>query len=79
MIWRLLVALMPMAGAVAADSCLSDADQSGIGVGIYFDQDMFVPGANDDRDYTMGIGVEVFQDRGPLYLMGGLLERLEER
>jgi hypothetical protein len=76
-LWRLFVALTLMAKAVAADSCISDADQSGIGVGVYFDQDMFVPGANDDRDYTMGIAVEVFQDQGPLYLMGGLLERLD--
>ena len=65
------------AQAAAADSCLSDADQSGMGVGIYFDQDMFVPGTNDDRDYTMGIGVEVFQDQGPLYLMGGLFKQLD--
>ena len=46
-------------------------------MGVYFDQDMFIPGANDDRDYTMGIGVEVFQDQGPLYLMGGLLKWLD--
>ena len=48
-----------------------------MGVGVYFDQDMLVPGANDDRDYTMGLGVEVFQDRGPLYLMGGIFKRLD--
>ena len=74
---RPFVILLLIAHSAVADTCLSKADSSEIGVGIYFDQDMFVPGANDDRDYTMGIGVEVFQDQGPLYLMGGLLERLD--
>ena len=75
---RLLVLTIGLsAQPAAADPCLFDADQSGMGVGVYFDQDMLVPGANDDRDYTMGLGVEVFQDRGPLYLMGGLFKRLD--
>lgn len=77
---RLFVALALMAlmaQMAAADSCLTDAGGSGMGIGVYFDQDMFVPGANDDRDYTMGIGLEVFQDQGPLYLMGDLLKRLD--
>ena len=59
---RPFVILLLIAHSAVADTCLSKADSSEIGVGIYFDQDMFVPGANDDRDYTMGIGVEVFQD-----------------
>ena len=78
MLLRSTVTLLLLAQTAVADSCLSQADQSDIGVGIYFDQDMFVPGANDDRDYTMGIGVEVFQDQGPLYLLGGLLPRLDQ-
>lgn len=45
-----------------------------LGVGVYFDQDLLVPGTNDDRDYTMGIAVEVFQQRGPLYLLGNLID-----
>lgn len=48
-----------------------------IGVALYADQDLFVPATNADRDYTMGLGVEVFEDRGPLYLFGDLLDLVE--
>ncbi len=34
------------------------------GVGVYFDQDMFTPLLNEDRDYTMGFAVEIFKDKG---------------
>jgi hypothetical protein len=77
MISRLFVALMFLSQPAAADNCATDAQGSDIGLGVYFDQDMFIPGGNDDRDYTMGIAVEFFQDRGPLYLMGDLLERVD--
>lgn len=73
----LLVIVVVFPLPAVADSCIAPTDPTGFGVGVYFDQDLFVPGANSDRDYTMGIGVEVFQDQGPLYLMGGLLARLE--
>ena len=63
--------------ASAAEGCVTAGNPSGFGLGVYFDQDLFVPGANDDRDYTMGIGVEVFQDQGPLYLLGDLLARVD--
>lgn len=78
MVLRLLfLLLLSVSRPVVADACRADVDPTTSGVGIYFDQDLFVPGANDDRDYTMGIGVEAFQDQGPLYLMGGLLSRLD--
>lgn len=44
------------------------------GYSLYFDQDLLVPGTNDDRDYTMGLGFEVFEDQGPLYLFGGVID-----
>lgn len=33
------------------------------GIAVYVDQDLFVPGFNEDRDYTMGFAVEFFQDQ----------------
>jgi hypothetical protein len=72
----LLLSLL-LASFAQAETCRSPAGPGGFGLGVYFDQDLFVPGANDDRDYTMGLGVEVFQDQGPLYLLGDLLARLE--
>ena len=63
--------------ALADATCVASAVQGRLGWSVYFDQDMFVPGVNKDRDYTMGIGVEFFQDQGPLYLLGGLLRRVE--
>lgn len=71
------LAFLLLSRAVSAEPCASPVNAEGFGVGVYFDQDMFVPGTNDDRDYTMGIGVEVFQDQGPLYLLGDLLTRLD--
>lgn len=38
------------------------ADDTSKGVGIYIDQDFFIPGRNEDRDYTMGVAVEVFEE-----------------
>ena len=42
--------------------CISStyADQQVQGYAIYMDQDLFVPLQNEDRDYTMGMAVEVF-------------------
>ncbi len=75
-LFLLLLALIPR--LAWAQACESGIDESaGLGVGVYFDQDLLVPGTNEDRDYTMGIGVEVFQDRGPFYLMGDLARRVE--
>lgn len=76
MLLRLLLLVLLLPAQAAADSCLSSDDRPGFGLSFYFDQDLLVPGTNEDRDYTMGIGFEVFQNRGPLYLFGNLLRRL---
>lgn len=49
------------------------------GIGIYIDQDMFVPFSNEDRDYTMGFAVEFFwaKDEG-LYPLDGLVKAAGE-
>ncbi|MDJ0741067.1 MAG: lipid A deacylase LpxR family protein [Gammaproteobacteria bacterium] len=57
-----------LAGGVAA------AEPATRGYSVYFDQDLFVPGTNQDRDYTMGLGIEVFEEQGPLYLLGDILD-----
>lgn len=68
----LLVALAILATAIGhADTIAAPGDN---GVALYLDQDLFVPLTNQDRDYTMGIGVEVSEDYGPLYLMGDLVQ-----
>ena len=36
------------------------AEQPTQGIGIYIDQDLFVPFTNEDRDYTMGVAFEFF-------------------
>lgn len=75
---RLLIVLVLLAaGHAAAESCVAPADVDGLGVGFYIDQDMFVPATNRDRDYTMGLGFEVFHDRGPLRVYRDILELLE--
>lgn len=45
------------------------------GIGLYIDQDLFVPTKSTDRDYTMGVAVEFFADDGPLYQLDGLVRR----
>jgi len=49
------------------------------GIGIYIDQDMFVPFSNEDRDYTMGVAVEFFwaKEKG-LYPLDGLVKKAGE-
>lgn len=75
-LFLLCLALLPR--YAMAEACETGLDEAaGVGVGVYFDQDLLVPGTNEDRDYTMGIGVEVFQDRGPFYLMGDLARQVE--
>ena len=36
------------------------------GIGVYIDQDLFIPFTNEDRDYTMGVAIEFFwaKDKG---------------
>ena len=50
------------------------------GVGIYLDQDLFLPYTNEDRDYTMGLAVEFFSDNEDesLYIFDQLLRRTRE-
>ncbi|MCB1722989.1 MAG: lipid A deacylase LpxR family protein [Chromatiaceae bacterium] len=72
-----LVACVLALPAAFADTCAVPADSEGLGVGVYVDQDLFVPGTNRDRDYTMGVGVEVYHDRGPLTVYRDLLAALE--
>lgn len=56
---------------------VAHADQLDRGIGLYIDQDMFVPFSNEDRDYTMGIAVEFFweKERG-LYPLDNMVRRL---
>jgi len=44
------------------------------GIGVYIDQDLFIPFTNEDRDYTMGLAIEFFwaKDKG-LYPLDRLL------
>ena len=77
MLLRLLVPAVALYAHAVTAQCVRESPPAGLGVAVYFDQDLFVPGANNDRDYTMGIGVEVFKDEGPLYLMGDLLHKFD--
>lgn len=49
------------------------------GIGIYIDQDLFVPAYNEDRDYTMGVAFEFFwaKDEG-LYPFDGAVSDVAE-
>ena len=49
------------------------------GVGIYIDQDLFVPAFNEDRDYTMGVAFEFFwaKEEG-LYPFDGTVRNVAE-
>jgi hypothetical protein len=44
------------------------------GVGVYFDQDLFTPGFNEDRDYTTGLAVEFFWQTEGLYPLDRFVE-----
>ena len=46
-----LALLLALSGPALADNW---------GLGIYYDQDQLIPFFNEDRDYTMGVAVEVF-------------------
>ena len=54
-------------------------EEKSSGIGIYIDQDMFVPFSNEDRDYTMGFAVEFFwgKDKG-LYPLDSLVKTAGE-
>ena len=55
------------------------AEQQESGIGIYLDQDLFVPFTNEDRDYTMGVAFEFFwaKDKG-LYPLDNLVRQTAE-
>lgn len=57
----------------------ADQLEKNSGIGIYIDQDMFVPFSNEDRDYTMGFAVEFFwaKDEG-FYPLDGLVKTAGE-
>jgi len=48
------------------------------GIGVYIDQDMLLPFVNEDRDYTMGIALEFFEEDGAFYLLDGVVRRFGE-
>lgn len=53
--------------------CLPAEALAGRGVGLYLDQDLLTPLFNEDRDYTTGVAVELFEDQtGILYPMDSL-------
>ena len=58
---------------------VEDKKENSRGIGIYIDQDMFVPFSNEDRDYTMGFAIEFFwaKDKG-LYPLDGLVKKAGE-
>ncbi|MGD8484883.1 MAG: lipid A deacylase LpxR family protein [Thioalkalispiraceae bacterium] len=47
-----------------------------LGIGVYVDQDLFIPFTNEDRDYTMGLAFEFFwsKDKG-LYPLDDLVRK----
>lgn len=47
------------------------------GIGIYTDQDLFLPVVNEDRDYTMGLAVEFFDQQPSSLFFDNLLRYLE--
>jgi len=50
------------------------------GIGLYVDQDLAFPFLNEDRDYTMGLGMEFFwqnKDEG-IYILDGTAKRIGE-
>lgn len=58
---------------------ISHATEEERGIGIYVDQDFFVPFTNEDRDYTMGVAFEFFwgKDKG-LYPFDNLVRQAAE-
>jgi len=51
-----LLLLLPLAGQAAQR-----------GLAVYFDQDLFIPVVNQDRDYTMGVAFEFFNEGEGIY------------
>jgi len=61
--FSLVIAMLLIAGVSTAHACKkTPGDTRQHGVGIYIDQDMFLPGVNKDRDYTMGFAAEWYDN-----------------
>lgn len=58
---------------------IAKAAEQDRGIGIYIDQDLFVPFSNEDRDYTMGVAFEFFweKDKG-LYPLDNAVRKVSE-
>jgi len=62
-----------------ANEPVYESQQRSRGIGFYFDQDLLVPLANEDRDYTMGLALEFFwQKKDGIYPLDGLAGRAGE-
>jgi hypothetical protein len=73
----LFFTVLLLAGLSLACTTAQAAKQRDRGVGVYFDQDLFVPYVNQDRDYTMGLAVEFFWDKEDgIYPLDGLAGRV---
>lgn len=72
---RRIRSIVLLASALGATQLVSQASPLA-GYAIYLDQDFFIPAKNEDRDYTMGFGIEWFWDSEP-QTMGFLDKSLE--
>jgi len=77
--WNLLLTAIVSLGFL----CESAAAVERRHVGLYFDQDMLLPAVNEDRDYTMGIAMEIVVEEDAkggqgLSLLDNQLKRLGE-
>ncbi len=64
----LLLALSIFSAVATAEDQGQGSGREDRGIAVYIDQDLFVPGFNQDRDYTMGLAVEFFQDKSGFLL-----------
>lgn len=70
-----IIPILLLAGGLYLPSL--EAQNAGLaGYAIYLDQDFFIPAKNEDRDYTMGLGIEWFWDADPQAV--GFLDRALE-
>jgi hypothetical protein len=75
--YLLFAVVLLFAGLLLACTVLQAAPQRDRGVGVYFDQDLFIPYVNQDRDYTMGMAIEFFWDKEDgIYPLDGMAGRV---
>ncbi len=66
-----------LVGLFLPAASLQAGPQRDRGIGIYFDQDLFFPYVNEDRDYTMGLAFEFFWDKQDgIYPLDGMAGRV---